>query len=169
VSVPTPDAPCCPYKGGGPTRGKGEAVADRRDREAGHGAGVAIAQEEKEPGRGVVDDLALRRRPDAGGGAHSPQRSGRGLLPVFSFEEEAELFVWFAEPGGGWRVRESRCGELASVLCGPCKGVRGVALDPLPRMLEDGTFALVRVGRERFLGRILAQERRTAPERLTHS
>jgi hypothetical protein len=91
------------------------------------------------------------------------------LLPVFSFEEEAELFVWFAEPGGGWRVRESRCGELASVLCGPCKGVRGVALDPLPRMLEDGTLALVRVGRERFLGRILAQERRKAPERLTHS
>lgn len=91
------------------------------------------------------------------------------LLPVFSFEEEAELFVWFAEPGGGWRVRESRCGELASVLCGPCKGVRGVALDPLPRMLEDGTFASVRVGRERFLRRILAQEMRTAPERLAHS
>jgi hypothetical protein len=90
------------------------------------------------------------------------------LLPVFSFVEEAELFVWLAEPGGGWRVRESRSEELASVLCGPCKGVRGVALDPLPRMLEDGTLALVRVGRERFLGRILAQERRKAPERLTH-
>src|SRR3712207_6817098 len=61
------------------------------------------------------------------------------LLPVFSFGEEAELFLLCAKPGSGWRVRESRCGELASVLCGPCKGVRVVALDPLcPGCLRTG-------------------------------
>ena len=92
------------------------------------------------------------------------------LLPVFSFEEEAELFVWLAEPGGGWRVGESRCGELASALCGPCKRVRGVALDPLPRRtLGDGTAVLFGVERERFLGRNLTRERRTAPKQPTRA
>ena|SRR5829696_2094089 len=45
-----------------------------------------------------------------------------------------------------------------------------VALDLLPRRtLEDGTVALSRVERERFLGRILARERRTAPKHPTHA
>jgi hypothetical protein len=48
------------------------------------------------------------------------------------------------------------------VLCGSCKGVKSVALDPLPEMLEDGTLALVGVGRERFVEQILAREKRTA-------
>ena len=85
-------------------------------------------------------------------------------LPIFSFEEEAELFLRLGGYSGRWRARESCAGELASVLCGPCRGVRSVALDPLPEMLEDGTLALVGVGRKRFLKEILARERRiTAP------
>jgi hypothetical protein len=47
------------------------------------------------------------------------------------------------------------------MLHGPCKGVKSVALDPLPEMLEDGTLALVGVGRERFLKQILVREKRT--------
>jgi hypothetical protein len=78
------------------------------------------------------------------------------VLPVFSFEEEAEMFLHL---GGyvdsGWRARESSAGELVSVLCGPCIDVEGVALDPLPEMLEDGTIGLVEVGRRRFVGQLL--------------
>ena len=78
------------------------------------------------------------------------------VLPVFSFEEEARMFLHL---GGyeesGWRARESCAGELVSVLLGPCLDVEGVALDPLPKMLEDGTIELVEVGRRRFVGQLL--------------
>jgi hypothetical protein len=81
------------------------------------------------------------------------------VLPVFSFEEEAEMFLRLGGYDGyGWRARESSAGELVSVLCGPCKDVKGVALDPLPEMLKDGTVGLVGVGRESFLGQIFARE-----------
>jgi hypothetical protein len=77
----------------------------------------------------------------------APRGGGReALLAVFGHEEEAGMFLWSLGPGAaadGWRVGETRCGELASILCGTCGGVGGVALDPLPEMLEDGTVALV--------------------------
>ena len=80
------------------------------------------------------------------------------VLPVFSFEEEAEMFLRLGGyDGGQWRARESSAGEVISVLCGPCKEVKGVALDPLPEMLKDGTVGLVGVGRESFLGQIFAR------------
>jgi hypothetical protein len=85
------------------------------------------------------------------------------VLPVFSFEEEARLFLRLGGYDGHWRARESYADELGSVLYGPCKGVESVALDPLPEMLEDETLALVGVGRRRFLEQILAREKRTAP------
>ena len=78
------------------------------------------------------------------------------VLPVFSFEEEAELFLRLGNYEGDWRTRESTIEELVSVLYGPCTGVKSVALDPLPEILEEGTLALVRVGRGRFLERALA-------------
>jgi hypothetical protein len=83
------------------------------------------------------------------------------VLPVFSFEEEAELFLRLGGYDGHWRARKSCADELVSVLCGSCKGVKSVALDPLPEMLEDGTLALVGVGRQRFLKQILVREKRT--------
>ncbi len=69
--------------------------------------------------------------------------SGEEALPVFSFREEAELFLWSVGLGDGWRSRESRCGELLSVLCGPCSGIRRVALDPLPQPWTGPTFGLL--------------------------
>ncbi len=87
------------------------------------------------------------------------RRGAARVLPVFSFEEEAEMFVRLGGyDGGGWRARESSAGELVSVLCGPCKDVRGVALDPLSEMLKDGTVGLVSVERGCFLGQIFARE-----------
>ena len=76
-------------------------------------------------------------------------------LAIFSHEEEAEMFLHLGGYGDdGWHARESSTGEIVSVLYGPCLDVKGVALDPLPGMVADGTLSLVRVGRERFLERL---------------
>ncbi len=100
-------------------------------------------------------------RHDANGGLEPLcVRAGTSkMLPVFSFEEEAEMFLHFGGyDSSGWRARESSAGELVSVLCGPCADVEEVALDPLPEMLEDATIDLVEVGRRRFVRRLLARE-----------
>lgn len=60
------------------------------------------------------------------------EHEGGSILPVFSFEEEAELFLRLGAVGDGWQARETSSGELVSVLCGPCARVEKVALDPLP-------------------------------------
>lgn len=76
---------------------------------------------------------------------------GGETLPVFSFEEEARIFLWLAGLGERWITRPSGCGELVSVLYGPCARVRSVALDPLPGMVGDGTIGLVSLDRNRFI------------------
>ena len=82
---------------------------------------------------------------------------GGETLPVFGYEEEAEMFLHLDGYGDdGWSARESSIGEIVSVLCGPCSGVEGVSLDPLPGgMVPDGTLCLVWLGRERFLEQLL--------------
>ena len=85
-------------------------------------------------------------------------------LPVFSSEEEAEIFLRFGGVTGGWRARESSAGELVSVLSGPCAGVKKVALDPSPEMVVEGTVGLVSLLRESFMNLIRA--RRSGPLRL---
>jgi hypothetical protein len=81
------------------------------------------------------------------------------VLPVFSFEEEAEMFLRLGGYDTGiWQARQSCAGELVSVLYGPCIDAKGVVLDPLPEMLKDGTIGLVGVGRGRFLGQLLASK-----------
>ena len=76
---------------------------------------------------------------------------GEQALPVFSFEEEAELFLALGGVGRGWWVRESGAGEIVSVLYGPCAGVRSVVLDPLPEMVAEAAVGLVSLSRERFV------------------
>ena len=74
-------------------------------------------------------------------------------MPVFSFEGEAEVFLRLGVPEGeGWRVSESTCGELTSLLCGPCRKVTHVSLDPVPGMVE-----FVSLSRERFIEVILSE------------
>jgi hypothetical protein len=81
---------------------------------------------------------------------------GGETLPVFGYEEEAEMFLHLSGYGDdGWSARESSSGEIVSVLCGPCPGAGSVALDPLPGMVANGTLSLVRLGRERFLKELL--------------
>ena len=85
-------------------------------------------------------------------------------LPVFSSEEEAEIFLQLGGVTGGWRARGSSTGELVSVLSGPCAGVKKVALDPSSEMVVEETVGLVSLLREGFMNLIMA--RRSGPLRL---
>jgi len=83
---------------------------------------------------------------------------GEEALPVFSHEEEAEVFLSLSEAKDDrWRARESTAGELISVLSGPRAGVKEVALDPLPEMVAQRTVGLVSLSRERFMDLVLSR------------
>jgi hypothetical protein len=84
--------------------------------------------------------------------------SGEEALPVFSFEDEAGMFL---ELGAldGWRVRVTTAGELISVLFGPCAGVGWVALDPLPGRDAAASVGLVGLGRGAFIKSLLTMQR----------
>ena len=73
------------------------------------------------------------------------------ILPVFSFEEEAEMFLRFEMPETGWRARRITAGELTSLLYELCIGVKKVALDPLPVVDVEMLFDLTGSGKEDFL------------------
>ena len=80
---------------------------------------------------------------------------GEEALPVFSFEEEAQMYLGVEASGEGWRVRETRAGELVSVLFGCCAHVGYVALDPLPSMVADQTVRLLSLDRKSFMRDLL--------------
>ena len=83
---------------------------------------------------------------------------GGRALPVFSFREEAEMFLCLGGHGGdGWRAMQSGAAEILSLLRGACADVRSVALDPLPGMAADGTVGLVALSRKRFLANITGE------------
>ena len=86
-------------------------------------------------------------------------------LPVFSFEEEAELFLRYGALGTGWQVRETTAGELVSVLCGPCVDVGKVALDPPPEIAGEAMIDLVSVRRKDFVQSLLSDGREPADTR----
>jgi hypothetical protein len=87
--------------------------------------------------------------------------SGEEALPVFSFEDEARMFLELGA-SDGWRVRETAAGELTSVLFGPCAGVRRVALDPLPGPDAAALVGLVSMEREAFMKSLLNMQRPTS-------
>jgi hypothetical protein len=77
-----------------------------------------------------------------------------GYLPVFSFEEEAQTFLYLSEDdqeGRRWRCRQTTAGELASFLLGPCAEVRQVTLDPLPLSVGRVMLPYISVARKRFV------------------
>ena len=78
-------------------------------------------------------------------------------LPVFSFEEEAEMFLRLETPGTCWRARETTAGELVSLLYGPCAAVRKVALDPLPTVDGETIMDLAGRGRERLVRNLVGE------------
>jgi hypothetical protein len=80
---------------------------------------------------------------------------GYEMLPVFSFREEAEMYLLIEMLDDAWQIMETSVGEFAAVLSGPCASVRSVALDPLPSMMADEVVELVGLDREHFVSRVV--------------
>jgi hypothetical protein len=80
---------------------------------------------------------------------------GQKTIPVFSFREEAEMYMRF-EGRGSWWVRKTSAEELISLLFGPYSCVEKVALDPLPEICDEGMSRLVSVRRKDFALRLLS-------------
>lgn len=84
---------------------------------------------------------------------------GERVLPIFSFRDEAEMYVRLqvAPPPGSppgapsWEPRASSPGEIVSVLYGPLSDVTKVALDPLPEVCGASVLDLLCVRREAFV------------------
>jgi hypothetical protein len=76
-------------------------------------------------------------------------------LPVFSFEEEAEMFLWLQRTEGGWEVRETTPGQLVSILYGPCADVGKVMLDPLPEIGLSMQISLLGMDRNDFVESVM--------------
>jgi hypothetical protein len=77
---------------------------------------------------------------------------GGSILPVFSDEDEAEMYLWFERAREeGWEVRRCSSEELISVLYGPCSDAGKVVLDPSPEIIEGPSAWLVDLDRGRFL------------------
>jgi hypothetical protein len=74
-------------------------------------------------------------------------------LPVFGFEEEAEMFLFLSSLEACWTVKETSTGELLSIIYGQCRSVDRVALDPLPREGARNTPGFVS---RRYFARLLA-------------
>src|SRR5829696_1030946 len=72
-------------------------------------------------------------------------------LPVFSFEEEAEMFLWLQTTEDGREVRETTPGQLVSMLYGPCADVGRVMLDPLPEIGARVQISLLGMDRNDFV------------------
>lgn len=96
--------------------------------------------------------------------------SGERLLPVFSHEAEAEMFVWFGGLGGSpdeaWYPRQTENGEVLAMLIGSRRSVRRVALDPSPEIMAStggDEIGLVCISRKDFVERLLSERRVGAP------
>jgi hypothetical protein len=78
---------------------------------------------------------------------------GGSILPVFSDEDEAEMYLWFKRAcEDGWEVRRCSSDELISVLYGPCSDAGAVVLDPSPEIIEGPSAWFAHLDRRRFVG-----------------
>jgi hypothetical protein len=76
-------------------------------------------------------------------------------LPVFSFEQEAEMFLWLQTTEDGREVRETTPGQLVSILYGPCAHVGRVMLDPLPEIGVRMQISLLGMDRNDFVESVM--------------
>lgn len=74
---------------------------------------------------------------------------------IFSGKGEAELFLRLGMVEDGWRIERTTSGDLASLLDGRCAEARSILLDPSPEMFAECMTALVRMGKDRFVERLL--------------
>jgi hypothetical protein len=75
------------------------------------------------------------------------------FLAVFSFREEAEMYLHLCLEmlGHDWKILEISNEELAWILCGPCREVKVIVLDPLPEACCGALNGLLSVRREKFV------------------
>jgi hypothetical protein len=97
---------------------------------------------------------------------------GETVLPVFSFQDEGEIFLRLGAAEADWYLRETTTGELVSLLLGLCAGIDKVALDPLPGIGERELLELVSTGRGHFVRHLMGEvaahsERKNPPGRET--
>ena len=83
--------------------------------------------------------------------------NGRRVLPIFSFEEEADLYLRLGGRGS-WRTRRTEAGELLSLLHCLCNKVELVALDPISDAETEAMDRLVSLERKRFMDAFLHSE-----------
>jgi hypothetical protein len=76
-------------------------------------------------------------------------------LPIFSFEEEAEMFIWLQTTEDGREVRGITPGQLVSILYGPCADVGRVMLDPLPEIGARMQISLLGMDRHDFVESVM--------------
>ena len=80
--------------------------------------------------------------------------NGGRMLSVFSFEEEAEMFLCFRGPQDDWRTREIAPGKLRSLFYTTLEDVVCVTLDPIPENSFLDTSALLSITRQDFIARL---------------
>ena len=83
---------------------------------------------------------------------------GETVLPLFSFQEEVELFLHLQAKGVDWWPRETTTGELVSLLLALCARVDKVALDPLPSLGKREIIGLVSTGRRHFVHYLMGED-----------
>jgi hypothetical protein len=86
-------------------------------------------------------------------------------LPVFSFEEEAEMFLWLQTTEDGREVRETTPGQLVSILYGPCADVGRVMLDPLPEIGARMQSSLLGMDRRDFVEAVMGARSLETPHK----
>jgi hypothetical protein len=124
------------------------AIEGRTDETTRFGTSWLIVRGDVGAGGGPPEVLTL----GAGGGVE-----GHGtILPVFSCEEEALLFLRLCGFGGRWHASKSGIADLASVLSDARSEVRSVALDPILEIGTCGPRGLFSLSREEFVGLLAA-------------
>jgi hypothetical protein len=86
-------------------------------------------------------------------------------LPIFSFEEEAEMFLWLQTTEDGREVRETTPGQLVSILYGPCADVGRVMLDPLPEIGARVQISLLGMDRNDFVESVMGARSLDTPNK----
>ena len=89
------------------------------------------------------------------------------VLPVFSFEEEAEMFLCLQTTEDGREVRESTPGQLVSILYGPCADVGRVMLDPLPEIGVSMQISILGMDRNDFVESVMGARSLETPYKLS--
>ncbi len=83
---------------------------------------------------------------------------GDRVLPVFSFRDEAEMYVHLHLGTPDWGPRVFSADEIVSMLLGSLSDASRVALDPLPEACDKTLLDLLCVRREAFVRSLLGEE-----------